>query len=432
MPTGDTIQNRSIDTTKDVALKNGSLFFSQQKKRTRTEAEATDMTTAPAIQVNDVDIAAASTETIVRNPVYQELEREKEHLTFKLDKLNDKKCRYESHEAFLNKCLTNNLIPNGLKVYVEPSIGNRDEEFLAQWHSRLDEFSRTLTADVVQYCEKEITKTKSEIEVVSNKLKEMIPVPEFSNISRAITANETTRVNELSQRKNRKFYQLKYRHNNNDVRPMMGQDRGGYRSWERRGGQSNQSDGNNRRQSNDREQTRGQHRSVFGQNYRDGNNRNNNNYIQDQQDYRRRPGVSYANAAHNSGRNDNSRRPSFRHLETPQNNDDVPLYERVSLHRRNSKRNVRQTGGRNQEIEELRKRLHQLENDPPEQVLNHIVNSEPHTKNMETAQKKETGQNISELTEMKNFLVGVMQTISDFDKRLTTHLSTGPTRSERS
>ena len=150
-----------------------------------------------------------------------------------------------------------------------------------------------------------------------------------------------------------------------------------------------------------------------------------------QRDFGRRPGVSYANATRND-RSNTSRRPSFRHLQTPHTDNEVPLHERVSLHRRNSRRNVTRTGGRDQEIEELRKRLQQLERDPPEQVLNHIVNEDTRTKNMETAQKKGMGQNITDITEMKTFLAGVMETISAFDKQLTKQLNTGPTRSERS
>ena len=67
--------------------------------------------------------------------------RERERLVYRLDNLNDKKCRYLSHEAFLKKCLDHNLVPNGLRVYVEPSIGNRNDQFLNKWHSRLDEFA---------------------------------------------------------------------------------------------------------------------------------------------------------------------------------------------------------------------------------------------------------------------------------------------------
>ena len=77
MSTGDTIQNRSNDNTRVGPLSNGSLFFSQQKKRPRAEPETSGTMTTPSIQVSDVDITAASTETIVRNPVHFEVEREK-------------------------------------------------------------------------------------------------------------------------------------------------------------------------------------------------------------------------------------------------------------------------------------------------------------------------------------------------------------------
>ena len=109
-----------------------------------------------------------SRETILPNPAFAE------KLAFRVDRLNDKRCRYESHEQFLKKCLANNLVPNGLKVYVEPSIGNRNEEFLKLWHSKLDEFSKTLTGIVIKFCETEITETKKEIHEVSTQLGDLI------------------------------------------------------------------------------------------------------------------------------------------------------------------------------------------------------------------------------------------------------------------
>ena len=470
MSTRDAIQSRSDTDVTSGATNTASQFFDRQPKRARTDGNATNpgtstMAQTPIVQLNDQPLNSVSTETVVHNPRYRETEREKEHLTFKLDKLNDKKCRFESHEAFLNKCLTNNLIPNGLKVYVEPSIGNRDDEFLSQWHARLDEFSRTLTSDVAEYCVKEIAKTKEEIETISNKLKDLIPAPEFSNISKAITTNETTRVNELTQRKNRKFYKLKYKHNNNEGRSMIGQERGAFNNWhdDRRDGQQQ-----HRWEMNDRSNTRNRYqRDQYGDNgnYRnEGSNRNRNerdhyddngNYRNEvnernrynqnnnanQRNFGRRPGVTYANATSTDRSNDNSRRPSYRNLQTAQTTD-IPLHERVSLHRRNSKRNLTterndtQPGSRNEEIEELRRRLNQLENGQTEKVLSHqVIQPESvnrNTKNANPAQRTETGQNKSEIAEMRNFLVGVIQTISEFDKRLTSQLNTDPTRSERS
>ena len=53
-----------------------------------------------------------------------------EQLAFKLNRFWDKIGRYNSHMLFLEKCIKGNVIPNGLKLDLQPSIRNRDEEFL--------------------------------------------------------------------------------------------------------------------------------------------------------------------------------------------------------------------------------------------------------------------------------------------------------------
>ena len=58
------------------------------------------------------ELQTESMETVINNRGY--VNRERENLAFCLDKLNDKNCRYESHENFLKKCLDNNLVPNGI------------------------------------------------------------------------------------------------------------------------------------------------------------------------------------------------------------------------------------------------------------------------------------------------------------------------------
>ena len=55
---------------------------------------------------------------------------QKEKVAFKLSFSNDKKARCESHYAFLTRCQKENIIPDSLKVYLEPSISNHSEEFL--------------------------------------------------------------------------------------------------------------------------------------------------------------------------------------------------------------------------------------------------------------------------------------------------------------
>ena len=425
----------------------------QRQKRSRTDSEQNYIShvnnDTPVLRINDEPLESISNETVVSNPGFYL--KEKEHLTFKLDRLNDKKCRYESHEAFLNKCLNSNLVPNGLKVYVEPSIGNRDELFLTQWHARLEEFSKTLTMDVVAYCEKELTNTKTEIEATSKKLKDLITASEFTDINNTITANQTSRVNELTQRKNRKFYNLKYRNNNynrsnyhnerihdrNRIDRKQFQPKSGFDSddrWEDNNRRNNRTDdrhSNSRNRSNSRN-GRYQYNERTDNNFHDNDNR----------DSARRPGVSYANALKDTRKDGNySRRSSYRKLDTQSPTGcEVPLSERISLHRRNSRRNLPHSekhgtrGERDNEIEELRRRLKQLESGEKEKVIHHqILQSEIPAKNVNEVQRSEMGQSkITEISEMKSFLVGVMDTIKEFDKLLTNQLNTDPTRSERS
>ena len=78
-----------------------------------------------------------------------------------------------------------------------------------------------------------------------------------------------------------------------------------------------------------------------------------------------------------------------------------------------------------------RRCLRDLEQNQPEQVLNHhIPNAETLPKNTIGAQRT-TGQSTNDISEMKQFLVGVLETISAFDRRLTTQLDTCPTPSDK-
>ena len=47
----------------------------------------------------------------------------------KLERLRDKSDRYSSHIEFLKDCHKTKVIPKGLRIDVEPSIGNNDEDF---------------------------------------------------------------------------------------------------------------------------------------------------------------------------------------------------------------------------------------------------------------------------------------------------------------
>ena len=113
-----------------------------------------------------------------------------------MDKINDKRCRFESHKAYLKKCLENDVVPDGLRVWVEPSIGNRDEQFLARWHARCEEFSKILATDVIEFCGTTVEMAKTEYMEASNHLKAMVTEKE-SGISRKRSLS-TRKADEMS------------------------------------------------------------------------------------------------------------------------------------------------------------------------------------------------------------------------------------------
>ena len=199
--------------------------FQNSGKRQRVQFENSDVTPTPSntstngalsavpsmIEVPQLQLEGNSFDTESRETVVDTFaERENLKLAYKVDNLKDKQIRYESHVSFLQKCLDNNITPNGLRVYCEPSIGNRDEDFLEKWHNQLTECSKALINITIEWSKNTIQKTKTEIQTTSDKLKESVPAPTFKDIETSLAKNQETRTNELIHRKNRKFYKLKY------------------------------------------------------------------------------------------------------------------------------------------------------------------------------------------------------------------------------
>ena len=397
----------------------------------------------PTLQINDLPLESESTEPIVSNPDYNP--KEKEYLAIKLDRLNDKKGRFESHENYLSKCLTNNLVPNGLKVYIEPSIGNRDEAFLNKWYNRLEEFSRILTKDVVEFCEHEITKTKQEIDSTSEQLKHLLNDNEYNKINEAIGTNQSIREKELQQRKNKKFYGLKYKRdpknrydniaNNNPPRSHDLYDA----SRQGRTSDRNQPDMRTNRYNNTVREGTSYANSV----------RNKPTY-----EHQTNTSSDIESKQHSRDETQIQRRPSKQHLNRtingtlntrdPWNKQELPLHERISLQRKKSQRNIAQeetttseVDARDKEIDELRRRIDALQAN--KQSHEKGKHQEPtiarqdneNQKNVTPAQRTNMGEN-KELTEMKSFISTVMETLKDFDKRLTIQLNTESTHLERS
>ena len=77
----------------------------------------------------------------------------KEHLALKLNHLKEKTARYESHKDFLSRCIKDCLIPKGLKLELEPTIGNFDQKFIDKWFSKLKDYSFDLMKVIIKICD---------------------------------------------------------------------------------------------------------------------------------------------------------------------------------------------------------------------------------------------------------------------------------------
>ena len=144
------------------------------------------------------------------------------------------------------------------------------------------------------------------------------------------------------------------------------------------------------------------------------------------------------------GGNNNARIERNDHRTNPSNApSDAPIHERLALSRRNSRRNIERDGNqtrgeswgdsddpRDQEIRELKTKIRNMET-KPEQTVKQIDNPNNAQKNAQPAQR-ETGKDINEMKQMKNFLVDVMAAINAFDQKLLTQLDTNQILTDRS
>ena len=64
-------------------------------------------------------------------------EQHKEQQGMRLNRLTDKNARYQSHREILSERIESKLIPKGLKLDLEPTIDNHNQEFLDTWYSNL-------------------------------------------------------------------------------------------------------------------------------------------------------------------------------------------------------------------------------------------------------------------------------------------------------
>ena len=276
-----------------------SNFFTERNnpnnpgKRRREDGES-----PPEVTLTPPD-RTDSERTITENVIQQNNQQQDffdEREAVKMDRLVDKKDRYESHIQFLTKCLADKVIPLGLTIQVEPTIGNHNEEFLNKWYEKLNSFSFELMKDVVEFCKSTTTVLSTQIKEVDASIKTKIPPTKYTELSKTLQENQEIRKRHLQQRKIKKFNHLKYK-NNHHVPLREG------RQQER----PNQTNGY-KNKTNDRSQSRNRYlkpsyasvlRNKSNTDQRRSNNNNNGNNIDNRNN-------EYNNNTNNNNNNNNN------------------------------------------------------------------------------------------------------------------------------
>ena len=133
------------------------------------------------------------------------------YLAIKLNRLKDKQARFVSHKEFLTRCIAEELVPKGLEVTLEPTIGNPDQEFSDNWYSKQKQFSLSLMKDIVQFCDKTISKTGRDIKNTESSLKRNASQSHYHVIQTEINANEDSTRKVLQKRKFKNYNNVKYK-----------------------------------------------------------------------------------------------------------------------------------------------------------------------------------------------------------------------------
>ena len=166
-----------------------SLFFERSKSEkvltqaTKRSSEETD---------NPVTVANTSEKTTTTSKAnsISYYTQQKGKGSFKLNYLNEKKARYESHYEFITRCQKEKVIPDGLKVYLERSSGNHSERFLNNWHEKLQTFYSKLMSDVLTFCEKTIETVSLEIKETQHELNKKLENEEREEINATLRKND--------------------------------------------------------------------------------------------------------------------------------------------------------------------------------------------------------------------------------------------------
>ena len=364
-------------------------------KRLREDSSSAESSTAqlPSIIINEPPFNSDASTTVVSTE--QVINTDKgDFLATKLDRLHDKNERYKSHKDFLVKCLEGNVIPKGLRLDLEPSIGNHDEEFLNKWYGKLEEFSKSFMNDVISFCDKTLTETEAKITDTDKQLLSNIQNNEYVAIKDTINTNNEMRNQTFKQRKMKKYHSLKYTKKDNQVN----------------GFKVNYNDTRNNNTSYERAERPQQHPTYAAITKRVQPAHQLNNVHMAKQSQTNKPRII-------------SRQNSATSLE---------IKDRLSLRKKRSNTNIMSNNKfkLQAQINNLQEQLQLLTNDPQEDKEAHITRkTDNQQKNVLPAQISSKGLN-PEIEEVFDYINNAMQTLKEFENRFRSRAVTGmtPTR----
>ena len=373
----------------------------RRMKRPREEIETPTVTLSDTSPTpSEITLVEPQANTSRQDEQPYELERN--YAALKLERLNDKVDRYKSHEEFLRRCIDNQVTPLSYKVFLEPSIGNHDENFLKGYQQMLSEFSTRVMKYTADYCAEKIIAFDSEKEIAAKSLSDRTPDSEFKAIKSTLIKNQEKRIKTLKETKDRKFIRLKYPKDPRTSRPTQ-QDTFSEQDAQQHKTKPSYAQAVQRKRS----QTR------FGRDAR----RNVNQKILSREN-------SQTNVPSGNTRTPTPAANSENNVDEQINN----LERQIITLRRTQRDNQRQPHS-NSDTHATKRNFEPSKNGKPAPLAGGNMNSSHQNVN-----PKEIIDYISAakqtLEGQKDYISTAMQTLTDFEKRLQTQLNTDPTHSE--
>ena len=79
-------------------------------------------------------------------------------------------------------CISDNIIPNELKLELEPTVGNHDEDFVNIWYRKPQRYSLDFVKVVVTFCNTTITSLATEIQNTENERQQILEKDVYQEI----------------------------------------------------------------------------------------------------------------------------------------------------------------------------------------------------------------------------------------------------------